>query len=210
MKFRPAQLGKLQRSERLAVVLLRGGELAAAGPELYAAFARVRDHALAAGFRILLLGSALVSVDEQALIGWLSTAQRLRIEAEAVRCADAQLEQAVFHCASQLAPAGLRLGLASQLRAAALVQRLAEVRVPSDNGLPKPAGAGGLIPAPFETRSRLQAIVLRELATHGPLHLSHFYKLGISRWVVWGAQRLGRVRRIGRGLYALDAQSHSQ
>lgn len=48
MKFGPAQLGKLKRSERLAVVLLRGGELAIAGPELLAAFARVRDHALAA------------------------------------------------------------------------------------------------------------------------------------------------------------------
>lgn len=211
MNFRPAQLGKLPRSERLAVVLLRGGELSVAGLELVDAFRQVREHALAAGFRILLPGSVLVSVDEQALIGWMSTAQRMRIEAETVHCVDVRLERAVLRCARLLRPAGLRLSLASQLRAAALVQRLAEVGAPSDAGSPAPpSGAKGLAPAAFETKSRLQAIVLRELEAHGPLHLSHFRALGVSRWVVWGTQRLSRVRRIGRGLYALDLSGKSR
>lgn len=177
------------KCERLAISLLRGGQVAKADAATLAAFARLRQLATRTGLTIAPQNSPFVGEDEAHLLGWLALLQRQVALTNAGL--PAALRPAIGDCAARLEQVAVKLEFRSVARCPSrgerhwIVLNIHSSQWSARTGMSK------------------QAQLIELLRGRGETAVADLARLGFSRTLICKMAKRGQINRLRFGVYAI-------
>lgn len=197
MASRPLLLGRMMRSERLVIALLRGSSCQNFAPEYFETFETLRRKVADYEFSIAPPKSPYIWQDEARLLARLASMQRQKTgNYDAFAPA---LEVLLHACAAALKTNGIWLDIRS-------VARSDTASFPAkDSGAPKLTSQTPSLLCPPHP-STIEARAICYVREKGEMATRDFESLGISRQILSHMTKKGLLRRVRHGFYAVTSR----